>query len=267
MPGRMPKGQFRFYRRLHRVMAVSSVVRTAVLKENPRLAPKIRLFGYPINWQLLAAQRSERTPAAPLTIGYVGRLNREKGLELLADAALKLARNASLPAWRLLLCGPADVARGGSGPEFVAAIQRRLAAGLPAERFRLQEPEFSEQRLAALYGEIDIFCYPSLAVRGETFGVSVAEAMAAGAVPVVSRLDNFTDFVRHEESGVVFDHTAPDAADQLANTLAGLLADATRRRRLAAAAQAGVRAYDYPAFADRLLADFSTLLLPADRQT
>ena len=267
MPGRMPKGQFRFYRRLHRVMAVSSVVRTPVLKENPRLAPKIRLFGYPINWQLLAAQRSERTPAAPLTIGYVGRLNREKGLELLADAALKLARNASLPAWRLLLCGPADVARGGSGPEFVAAIQRRLAAGLPAERFRLQEPEFSEQRLAALYGEIDIFCYPSLAVRGETFGVSVAEAMAAGAVPVVSRLDNFTDFVRHEESGVVFDHTAPDAADQLANTLAGLLADATRRRRLAAAAQAGVRAYDYPAFADRLLADFSTLLLPADRQT
>ena len=267
MPGRMPKGQFRLYRRLHRVIAVSSVVRTAVLKENPRLAPLIRLFGYPINWQLLAAQRPAQMAAAPLTIGYVGRLHREKGLDLLVDAAVKLAKNVSLPAWRLLLCGPSDVARGGSGPEFAAALQRRLAAALPAERFRLQEPEFSELRLAALYGEIDVFCYPSLAVRGETFGVAVAEAMAAGAVPVISRLDNFTDFVRNEESGVVFDHAAPDAADQLSDVLAGLIKDAPRRKRLAAAAQAGVRAYDYPTFAARLLADFATLLPPADRQT
>jgi glycosyltransferase involved in cell wall biosynthesis len=265
MPGRMPKGQFRLYRRLHRVIAVSSVVRTAVLKENPRLAPLIRLFGYPINWRLLASQRPTRTEDAPLTIGYIGRLNREKGLELLADATVKLAKNVNLPPWRLLLCGPADVAHGGSGPEFAAALRQRLAVALSAEQFCIQAPEFSEQRLAAIYGQIDIFCYPSLAVHGETFGVAVAEAMGAGAVPVVSSLENFADFVRPEESGVVFDQTAPDAADRLANALAGLMTDATRRRRLAAAAQAAVQAYDYPTFAARLLADLSTLL-PAGHQ-
>lgn len=265
MPGRMPKGQFRLYRRLHRVIAVSSVVRTAVLKENPRLAPLIRLFGYPINWRLLASQRPTRAEDTPLTIGYIGRLNREKGLELLVDATVKLAKNVNLPPWRLLLCGPADVAHGGSGPEFAAALRQRLAVALSAEQFCIQAPEFSEQRLAAIYGQIDIFCYPSLAVHGETFGVAVAEAMGAGAVPVVSSLENFADFVRPEESGVVFDQTAPDAADRLANALAGLMTDATRRRRLAAAAQAAVQAYDYPTFAARLLADLSTLL-PAGHQ-
>jgi hypothetical protein len=82
---------------------------------------------------------------------------------------------------------------------------------------------------------------------------------------VVSSLENFADFVRPEESGVVFDQKAPDAADRLANALTGLMTDATRRRRLAAAAQAAVQAYDYPTFAARLLADLSTLL-PAGHQ-
>jgi hypothetical protein len=57
----------------------------------------------------------------------------------------------------------------------------------------------------------------------------------------------------------MFDHTAPDAATALASLLGGLLADPARRSRLARAAQADARAYDYPAFAARLLADFSTL--------
>jgi glycosyltransferase involved in cell wall biosynthesis len=265
MPGRMPKGQYRLYRRVDRVLAVSSVVRDAVIAENPGLAPRIRVFGYPIDWTGLAG--SPRTAGAPVTVGYVGRLHREKGLELLAAAASQLAARKDLPPWRLLLCGPADVARGGSGPEFVAGLLRRLGAALPPEKFRLLEPEFSDERLAEIYRRIDVFCYPSLAVRGETFGVAVIEAMAAGAAPVVSGLRNFADFVRAGENGVVFDHAAPGAAGRLADAVAGLVGDPARRARLAAAAQASVRGYDFPRLAERLLADFSTLLPPADRQT
>ncbi|MDD2762334.1 MAG: glycosyltransferase, partial [Opitutaceae bacterium] len=99
--------------------------------------------------------------------------------------------------------------------------------------------------------------------RGETFGVAVAEAMAAGAVAVVSQLGCFTDFVRPDAPGVIFNHTSPGAADRLAEALAGLLSDPPRRIRLAAAAQAAVKVYDYPDVAGRMLADFSTLL-PAD---
>ncbi|MGB7546537.1 MAG: glycosyltransferase, partial [Terracidiphilus sp.] len=105
MPGRMPKGQFRLYRRLDRVLAVSSVVREAVIAEHPRLAPRIRVFGYPIDWPLLAGSPRIAHPGDPVTIGYVGRLHREKGLDLLAAAVAQLAIRQDLPAWRLLICG------------------------------------------------------------------------------------------------------------------------------------------------------------------
>lgn len=263
MPGRIPKGQFRFYRRLDRVFAVSSVMQAAIVAENPRLAPRIRISGYPIDWRELSQPRPSTPVAAPVTIGYVGRLHREKGLELMAAAVAKLSAFASLPSWRVLLCGPTDVARGGSGRAFVAELERRFASSLPPGRFSILEPVFSGQGLAAVYRAIDLFCYPSLAGRGETFGVAVAEAMAAGAVPVVSQLGCFTDFVRPDATGVIFNHTSPGAADRLAEALAGLLSDPPRRIRLAAAAQAAVKVYDYPDVAGRMLADFSTLL-PAD---
>ncbi|MFA5057690.1 MAG: glycosyltransferase family 4 protein [Opitutaceae bacterium] len=265
MPGRMPKGQFRFYRRVDRVLAVSSVMRAAIVAENPRLADRIRISGYPINWRELSQARPSPPATMPVTVGYVGRLHREKGLELMAAAVAKLSGFPSLPSWRVLLCGPADVARGGSGHAFVAELERRFASALPPGRFRVLDPVFSEQDLAAIYRGIDLFCYPSLAGRGETFGVAVAEAMAAGAVPVVSQLGCFADFVRPDVTGVIFNHASPDAAERLAEALADLLSDAPRRMRLAAAAQTAVKIYDYPEVARSMLADFSTLL-PADRR-
>ncbi|HWA07877.1 MAG TPA: glycosyltransferase family 4 protein [Opitutaceae bacterium] len=259
MTGRMPKGQYRFYRRLDRVLAVSSPVRAAILAENPACAPVSRVCGYPIDWTTLSRPRPPPAPGAPVTIGFVGRIHREKGLDLFAAALGELARKSGLPRWRVVLCGPQEVAQGGSGEAYGRDLGRALAAVLPADAFELRPPVFAADKLAELYRSIDVFCYPSLADRGETFGVAVAEAMAAGAVPVVSRLACFSDFVRAGENGESFDHKAADAPRQLANALASLLGDSVRRAQLAAAAQASVRPYDFPVFAARLLEDFSTL--------
>jgi glycosyltransferase involved in cell wall biosynthesis len=259
MPGRMPKGQFRFYRRVDRVIAVSSPVRAALLAENPHFAPVSRIYGYPIDWTALSAPRIP-VAGAPVKIGFVGRFHREKGLDLLVDAVLLLAGRNDLPPWTLLLCGPRDIAQGGSGEIYAGSLERRLAAALPRDRFALRAPVFTAERLNKLYREIDVFCYPSLATRGETFGVAVAEAMAAGAVPVVSQLSCFDDLVHDGDNGEVFDHTADDASTRLADALARLIADASRRDRLAAQARASVRHYDFPLYAERLLADFSELL-------
>jgi len=259
MPGRMPKGQYHLYRRLDRVLAVSSPVRDAVLSENPRLAPVTRVFGYPIRWRELAQPRPEYATGSPLTIGYIGRIHREKGLDLLVAALGKLAGTAGLPPWRVVLCGPQDVEQGGSGVAYARQLEHALAAALPAGTFELRPAEFAPSRLAEVYRSLDVFCYPSLATQGETFGVAVAEAMAAGAVPVVSDLPCFRDFVRAGENGEIFDHTAADAAVQLAAAIAGLLADPVRRARLADAARRSARYYDFTACADRLLQDFSTL--------
>ena len=258
MPGRMPKGQFRFYRRVDRVIVVSSPVQASLLAENPRFAPVTRIYGYPIDWTALAEPKAPAA-GAPVTIGFIGRVHWEKGLDLLVDAALLLANRSGLPPWRLLICGPRDIGRGGSGELYATGLERRLAAALPRDRFALRAPVFSAERLNRLYREIDVFCYPSLALHGETFGVAVAEAMAAGAVPVVSQLACFGDFVHAGDNGEVFDHTADDASVRLADALGDLVADAPRRTRLAANARASVRNYDFPLYAERLLADFSEL--------
>lgn len=258
MPGRVPKGQYRFYRRIDRVLAVSSPVQTAVLAENPRLRAITKIFGYPIDWQTLAGAHA-RVNSSPLTIGFIGRINREKGLTLLARAIQLLAQRTDLPPWRVMLCGPSDIARGGSGDAFVAELDAAFADALPRDRYEIRPPEFDGAKLVAIYRQIDVFCYPSLAERGETFGVAVVEAMAVGAVPVVSQLACFTDFVRDGVNGAIFNHHAADATEQLASALAGLVADADRRRQMSAQARADAQAYDFPTFAARLLEDFSTL--------
>jgi glycosyltransferase involved in cell wall biosynthesis len=169
-----------------------------------------------------------------------------------------------LPPWRLLLCGPADIAHGGSGVRFLNDLTNRLSEAITPQRFNLLNPQFHASTLAGVYRQINIFCYPSIAEKGETFGVAVAEAMAAGAVPVVSNLACFKDFVRPGENGLSFDHTAPDAADQLAAALVSLLRDPALRSRLATRAQADVRIYDYATYAETVLRDFAQLITLPD---
>jgi glycosyltransferase involved in cell wall biosynthesis len=130
---------------------------------------------------------------------------------------------------------------------------------VPDDRWSIRSPLYAERALASYYGGIDIFCYPSLAARGETFGVSVAEAMAAGAAPVVSNLSCFRDFVRPGANGLTFDQDSPDAAELLASAIAQLLRDPAQRAALATAAREDVRRYDFPRYADALLADFEKL--------
>jgi glycosyltransferase involved in cell wall biosynthesis len=241
-----------------------------VIAENPALAPLIRVSGYPIDWRLINQETDSFPPGFPrivaeeVTLGFVGRIHEEKGLLLLAAALKIVQQTPDLPPWRLLLCGPSNVEQGGSGATFRTNLQLALAQGMPSDRFTLLDPQFNPPLLASIYRRLAIFCFPSLAEKGETFGVAVAEAMAAGAVPVVSRLACFTDLVRDGQNGVVFDHTATDAAAQLANALVQLLREPTRRIRLSAAARQDARIYDYNAYAETLLADFAQLTAPAN---
>lgn len=259
MPGRMPKGQFRLYRRLYRILVPSSTVAEAVLRERPSFQPLIKVVGYPIDWQHLSTVGSHDN--GPVTIGFVGRINREKGLDLLM-ASLRALSTSELPPWRAIICGPADRARGGSGTEYLATLRSQAPS-----QVAFLEPIFDEPSLHAIYQQLDVFCYPSLADTGETFGVAVAEAMAAGAVPVVSDLACFRDFITHNDNAVIFDASAADATRVLADHLAGLVIAKEKRQALATAAREAVRRYDFANYAETLLTDFTQLMAPASDAT
>jgi len=257
MMGRSPKGQVRFYGGVARIYAPSSFVAGQLAPA--RASARTRVIGYPIDWALHA--RSASRTGSPVTVGYVGRLHPEKGIALLVRAACRLAARTDLPDWRLRIAGPSGVGEGGGGDGWVGA-QRATAAAALGARVEWLPPEYDPERLARLYGGMDVFCYPSLAEKGETFGVAVAEAMAAGCAAVVSSLGCFGDLLSDGQTGLVFDHTSADADRLLADCIGRLVADQRLRRGLAERGQAHARRFDYPVVS-RVILDDLTLLAGA----
>ena len=253
MIGRRPKGQVPFYRGVARIYVPSSSVAAEIISDS--ISKRVRVTGYPIDWESHA--RASRQSAKPVTIGYVGRLHPEKGISLFL-AALKRLAGRDLPDWRVKIVGPSSVGEGGGGEEWVEAL-RREAAGFAGHRIEWLGPEFEPERLAELYGTMDIFCYPSLADRGETFGVAVAEAMAAGCAVVVSGLACFSDLVTDGETGLVFDHAASGAESRLSDCLARLISENDFRREVASRGQERAKHFDYPEVSRHILDDLAFL--------
>lgn len=262
MIGRTPKGQVRLYRGVARIYVPSSSVAALIPKGSA--TSRTRVVGYPIDWPLLSGASASK--GSPVTLGFVGRIHPEKGIELLVRAACLLAQRADLPAWRIRLVGPTDIASGGGGNAWLDPIKRECSRTL-GDRIEWIPPEFQPEALARLYGSMDIFCYPSLAEKGETFGVAAAEAMAAGCATVVSALGCFSDFVRDGETGLVFDHAGGNPEKLLADSLGRLIADSQLRTELAARGQREARRFDFPEVAGRILDDLAVLAgQPAQKQ-
>jgi glycosyltransferase involved in cell wall biosynthesis len=254
MIGRAPKGQVRFYRSVARIYAPSTFVAGQIDQEWASV--RTRVIGYPIDWQLHS--RSSRQSGIPVTIGYVGRLHPEKGISILVRAACLLARRTGVPEWRLKIAGPSGVGEGGGGEEWLNGLRKQAADSL-GTRIEWLPPEFDPARLAQVYGGMDVFCYPSIAESGETFGVSVAEAMASKCAVVVSALACFSDLVRDGDTGLVFDHAAANSDQILADRLELLVARPDMRKDLALRGQQHARRFDYPEVSGRILEDLTLL--------
>ena len=104
------------------------------------------------------------------TVLSLGRIHPKKGLESLLQAWARV--EAGHPDWRLRIVGPAEA---GHDRELAA-----LAASLKLARVSVEGPVWGPDK-AALYASTDIFAVPT---RSENFGLTVAEALAAG-VPAV----------------------------------------------------------------------------------
>ncbi len=250
--GRYPKGQHRFYRRIGRLIGASRPISRALAEQVPRLADRVVTLSGPIGRGLTPPPPAQAAGTRNRTVLYVGRLHPEKGLGLLIDAFGR----ADLPDWRLRLVGPWEVAAGGGGAGYLAELQAR-GAGL-GERLAIPGPSFDEAALRSEYRQAELFCYPSLAERGEALPLAPLEAMAMGAVPLVSGLDCFGDYVEPGRTGFVFDHRAADPVAALSHMLeraAAADADAMRPAILDTA-----RRFTVDAVAARYLEVFEALL-------
>lgn len=122
-------------------------------------------------------------------IGYVGRLRWEKGPEVLVDAFARVVKE--VPGAVLLMVG--------DGPDRESLGERAKCLGIDDKIIwmgqKLQEEVFR------LYGIMDILAMPSFF---EGFGLSAAEAMAAGVPVVASNVDGLNELVIGNITGLVF---------------------------------------------------------------
>jgi glycosyltransferase involved in cell wall biosynthesis len=235
---RMPKGQMRLYGGSACLRVPSTAVEQAIVREVPRLKSRIRTIPNALTFQPPALPK-EREPL----ILYCGRLHPEKGIELLINA-FEQACSFGLQGWSLRLVGPADVAAGGGGQSWLQELLTRPQAKELAIEWL--GPIYDQERLLGHYKRAAIFVYPSLAEKGDAMPNAPLEAMACGAVPIVSDLACFRDFITPGVNGQVFNHRASDPAALLANAFLELAADPGQRAALSQAALA-VRQSHHPA--------------------
>ncbi|GAA6621368.1 glycosyltransferase family 4 protein [Scytonema sp. NUACC26] len=252
---RFPKRQYWLYRGTAFFAVASRAIEKAIAHEYPVAIPRMRVIPNPIDTRVFFPVADPIPQRQEKIILYVGRIHPEKGIYLLLDAFSILSQqNATI---KLRIIGPWQENQGGGGEQYLQTLYAK-AVGLNIE---FLAPIFDVNKLAEAYREADLFCYPSLAEKGESFGVAPLEAMASGLIPVVSNLDCFRDFIDDEQTGFFFNHRSPDAATNLAKTLASVLLNWEGNLKIRQEAIKNSRKYSYVKIAEDYLQCFDKVLV------
>jgi phosphatidylinositol alpha-mannosyltransferase len=175
-------------------------------------------------------------------IGFLGRMDEpRKGLSVLLQAFELVG--AQRPDLRLLVAGPGDLVEV-AGKVPAPLRDRVVLLGQVSEAVKVQ-----------VYHSVDVFCAPN--TGGESFGIVLAEAMAAGAPIVASDLDAFRRVLRGGRAGELFENGDSAA---LAEAIGRLLDDPQKRAAFSAAASAAVRDYDWPKIARDVVQVYEAVL-------
>ncbi len=153
---------------------------------------------------------------------YVGRISREKDLDLLADAYRRL-RKEGLPVQLFVV---------GHGPYFEA-----LAKSLPAAFF---VGYLKGTELATAYASADIFVFPSTT---DTFGNVILEAQASGLPVVVSDSGGPKELVADKANGLI---TRSHDVEDLTRAIRTLVTNRALRERMANSAPKSVTDRSWP---------------------
>jgi glycosyltransferase involved in cell wall biosynthesis len=143
----------------------------------------------------------------------------------------------------------------GNGPEREHLARRVAEQGL-ADRVWLLG-FVPDTDMPALWALADVFVFHS---RYETFGLAVAEAMAAGKAVVAARTTAIPEVLRDGIDGLL---VPPDDPGAFAGAVGGLLADPGRRAAMGSAGQARARAeFNW----DRVADDYRVVIEQAARR-
>jgi glycosyltransferase involved in cell wall biosynthesis len=251
---RFPKKQFMLYGGCAAVSPVSESVAAGIRSQTPWLAERVFVVPNCVDAAFLDTPEAgeSRGGDRPVRIIFAGRLHPEKGLALLAGALPRVACGD----WECVMVGPVAEAEGGGGAAYAKEL-REAMRGLPVV---FERPVYDPAALARLYDTADILVYPSIAETGEAMPLAPLEAMARGAVPLVSDLGAFREYLEPGVNGLVFNHRSDCPEEDLALKLTQLITDADMRREMAAAARRTAGRFSPRVIADRYLGLFEAVM-------
>jgi glycosyltransferase involved in cell wall biosynthesis len=260
--GRYPKGQMRLYRRATRLQAPSTDVAEAIKREVPSAAEKVIAIPYP-RPETTARETPPPLQARARIVLYVGRVHPEKGVHILVEAFARLC-HGDFADWKLVIVGSTGVKEGGGGESYLR--QLRQSGAITRDRIIFEGPTFDSLALEQRFRSARLFVYPSLAVRGETFGLAPLEAMTHGCAVLASNLNCFHDFVAPDKTGFVFEHDSSDPVDSLVRAFRHALSDPVRLAQIAHAGLLKSEEFSRTCVANQFLADFEKLIFDAKRK-
>jgi phosphatidyl-myo-inositol alpha-mannosyltransferase len=167
---------------------------------------------------------------------FLGRLEKRKGLPFLLEAFARVKRD--FPDTRLVVVG----GDGGLRSVCELYVERN---GLADVVFTGYVPDDAKPRY---FRTADIYCAPN--TGGESMGIVLLEALAAGVPIVASRIEGFSEVLTEGHEGLL---VTPRDSEALAMGLKRLLSDQALRRKMGHNAQLTARRYDWESVSKRII--------------
>ncbi|MFY2858610.1 glycosyltransferase family 4 protein [Mycobacterium sp. THU-M104] len=182
-------------------------------------------------------------PRPGKTVLFLGRYDEpRKGMSVLLDALPRVVeRFADL---QLLVVGPGD------------EHELRAHAGGLAHHIRFLGLVDDAGKASAMRSA-DVYCAPN--IGGESFGIVLVEAMAAGTAVVASDLHAFRRVLLDGELGRLVPLGPNRSGTALADGLIAVLEDDVLRQRYVAAGSEAVLGYDWSVVADQIMRVYETV--------
>jgi len=191
-------------------------------------------------------------PAASRLILSVGNYHPRKGQDIIIEA-MPLVRS-KIPAARLVIVGGNQGALAKKIDELKLTESVRLTGSIPfplpgRNNDTSKRPE-SQDRLAALYCQSDIYVSASINKEAEGLSLAMLDAMAAGLPVVATDISGSRDIIKSGSNGVLVglsDHR------QLAEAIVTILGDENMRRSMGAEGKQTAQNYHWSEIARKYL--------------
>jgi phosphatidylinositol alpha-mannosyltransferase len=218
--------------RMHVLTAVSSVAEATARVYIPDADTEVTIIPNGIRLKdFLPATKRKETPIK--TIVYIGRLEKRKGVKYLLKAYAELRQHHNKV--RLIIAGQGDL---------------RPSLGAMVERYDIPDVKFvgfvSDKEKIRLLQTADLYCSP--AIYGESFGIVLLEAMAAGCVTVAGNNPGYASVMTGRGRLSLVN---PESTLDFAHRLELMLLDETLRKEWLKWAKTYVQQFDYSTVVDQ----------------